>query len=383
MFLVPNPRESSFYQAYESYSNPRLKDNGANYLNPQHIDELKDNSEIVVWDQYTSPVTVPGIGTLNRIGIQTKQGYTYDTLVGVPERPECAIPIIGTTAWTTSLRGHNERLARNMMRAGNYIYLVGHEGSYVPDKSVTPTSPISLASSAAAVLNFSYHMTNELRNKHHDVDPVKRLVLGESRGAMIAEGLDALAENFCQEMLFIDEVAPVLPEKLDSFYDLIKLGEQIAKEPMEMYRLLGKLTLARLRYYPKTIDIRLDCLRHQVMIGGALFSGETGALARNTPNTTLKHISLFQNDFASDHKVWEEIYTNHPLTRIVTLPGSHMTIGDLQTMRYVLARNKVAQECINSGKELTKANVFAVAHELVPYQFPLGPEFQHDIFEAA
>ncbi|MEO5499207.1 MAG: hypothetical protein ABIR46_01775 [Candidatus Saccharimonadales bacterium] len=383
MLLVPKPRESSLYQAYESYNNPRLADDGANYLTPDHIEELRKNSEIVIWDEYAPPVSVPGIGTLKRIGIQTKQGYTYDTLVGIPERPECTVPIIGTTAWTTSLRGHNERLVRNMMRAGNYIFFVGHEGSYIPQESTKPCSPISLANSAAAVLNFSYHMANELRKKNHDIDPVQRLGLGESRGAMIAEGLDALAGDFGQEMIFIDEIAPCLPEKLNSLHDFYKLGEQIAKEPLEMYRLLGKLTLSRLRYYPKTIDIHLDCLRHQVMIGGALFSGETGALARHVPDTTLKHISLFNNDFASDHLVWQNIYHDHPLTRIVTLPGSHMTIGDLQTMRYVLARNKVTQESINSGTELTKANVFDIAHTRVPYEFPLGPEFQSDIFNAA
>ncbi len=383
MLQIQGARESSLYKAYESYNNPRLDDGGANYLTPDHIEELKINSEIVLWDEYASPVIVPGVGTLIRIGIQTKQGYTYDTLVGIPERPECSIPIVGTTAWTTSLRGHNERLVRNMIRAGNYVFFVGHEGSYIPNDIVKPDSPITLANSAAAVLNFSYHIGNELHKKNHDIDPVKRLGLGESRGAMIAEGLDALANDFGQEMVFIDEIAPCLPEKLDSLHDFYKLAEQIAKEPLEMYRLLGKLTLSRLRYYPKTIDIRLDCLRHQVMIGGALFSGETGALARRVPKTTLKHISLFNNDFASDKSVWQTIYEDDPLTHIVTLPGGHMTIGDLQTMRYVIARNKVAQESINSGIELTKETVFDIAHTRVPYQFPLGPEFQGNTSRAA
>jgi hypothetical protein len=375
MFPTSNIRKSALYSAYESYNNPRLENGEINYLSRQHIEELKNDSEIVAWDQYADPKNIPGVGELRRIGIITAQGYTYDTLVGIPETPESAVPLIGTTAWTTSMRGHTERVVRNMMRAGNYVFYVGHEGSYVPDEPVEPTSPVSLANSAAAVLNFSHHIGLELRSQGHDIDEKLRLGLGESRGAMVGEGIDALAEEFAQELLFIDEIAPCLPKKLGSLKDIYKLGEQIAREPTEMYRLLGTLTLSRLRHYPRTIDIRLDCLRHQVMIGGALFSGETGALARKTPGTTLKHLSLFDNDFASMRGLWLDIYGNNSQTRMTSLPGAHMTIADPQTMSYVIARNKVAQQCINNGTPLTPENVFNAAHYHAPYQYPIGAEY--------
>lgn len=361
-------------RTYESYANPRLLNEGVDYLNPEHRDQIRRDSEIVIWDEYAQPKAIPGVGRIRRIGIQTAQGYTYDTLVGIPETPESAVPVIGTTAWTTSLRGHNERTVRNLMRGGNYVFYVGHEGSYVIDEPPTPISPISLANSAAAVLNFSYHIGQELRQTGHDIDAAMRLGLGESRGAMVGEGLDALAADFDQDMLFVDEVAPCLPEKLDSAYDLLKLAEQIGREPNEMRRLLGKLTLRQLWYYPKTIDIRRDCLRHQVMIGGALFSGETGALSRHVPGNTLKHISVFHNDFASMTHVWEATYGDNPFVRLTPLTGSHMTIADPETLRYVLARNKVAQNCINTGKPFTPENVFDPAHEVALRQFPISPE---------
>ena len=367
-------RGSTLVRAYESYANPRLSDEGVRYLTPEHRDQIRRDSEIVVWDEYARPKNVPGVGRIRRIGIQTAQGYTYDTLVGIPETPETAVPVIGTTAWTTSLRGHNERTVRNLMRAGNYVFYVGHEGSYVADEPPEPHSPISLANSAGAVLNFSYHMGLELRKAGYDVDETLRLGLGESRGAMVGEGLDALAADFAQDILFIDEVAPCLPEKLDSMYDVMKLAEQVCREPNEMRRLVGKLTLRQLWYYPKTIDIRRDCLRHQVIIGGALFSGETGALSRHVPGNTLKHISVFDNDFASMTHVWESTYGDNPFVRLTPLTGSHMTIADPETLRYVLARNKVAQACINTSKSFTPENVFDPAHELALRQFPISPE---------
>lgn len=367
-------RDSTLMRTYESYENPRLLNEEVNYLTPSHREEIRNDSEIVIWDEYAKPKDVPGIGRLQRIGIQTAQGYTYDTLVGIPETPESAVPVVGTTAWTTSLRGHNERTVRNLMRAGNYVFYVGHEGSYVVDEPPTPVSPISLANSAAAVLNFSYHIGQELRDSGHNIDESMRLGLGESRGAMVAEGLDALAADFGQDFLFIDEVAPCLPEKLDSLGDLARLVEQIGREPNEMRRLIGRLTLRQLKYYPKTVDIRWDCLRHQLMIGGALFSGETGSLARKAPGNTLKHISVFDNDFASMTDVWASIYGDNSFVRRTPLPGGHMTLADPQTLRYIIARNKIAQHCINTGKLFTQKNVFDPAHELALIQFPIAAE---------
>lgn len=387
MDLSSTLRDSTLGRAYASYDNPRLKNDEVNYLTPEHRDELRRDSEIVGWDEYADPKIVPGVGTLRRIGIETTQGYTYDTLVGIPEKPECNIPVIGTTAWTTSLRGHNERIVRNLVRAGNYVIYVGAEGSYVTSDPPTPKSPISLANSASAVLNFSYHMVNHetdgLRKAGHDIDPELRFVLGESRGGMVAEGLDALAGEFAQDILFSEEVAPCLPERLKSVADLYKLCEQIAKEPREMYRLVGTLTLSRLRHYPYTIDIRADCLRHQAIIGGALFSGEAGALARNHPGGTLKHLTVFDNDFASKKAAWEEIYAGDPQVRITPLPGGHLTIGDLETLRMVLARNKAAQQCANGGIDLTPRNVFDRAHELLPRQYPITTELMNHVARAA
>lgn len=361
-------RDSTIGRTIESYRNPRLENCEINYLTPSHREELRRESEIVLWDEYADPKYIPGVGTLRRIGIQTAQGYTYDTLVGIPETPECNIPVIGTTAWTTSLRGHNERIVRNFTRAGNYVIYVGAEGSYAADKPPAPTSPISLANSAAAVLNFSYHIVDDLRKHSHNIDPGLRFVLGESRGGMVAEGIDALADDFAQDVLFSEEVAPCLPEKLKSLADLYRLCEQIAKEPREMYRLAGTLTLSRLRHYPCTIDTRADSLRHQAIIGGALFSGEAGALARKHSEDTLKHLTVFENDFASKRAVWESIYGENGQVRITPLPGGHMTIADLDTLRMVLARNKAAQRCVNDGVALTPRNVFDRAHQLVPQQ---------------
>lgn len=381
---LPSPlRETTLGRMRDAYRNPRLEDPDRHYLTAEHIEALRDDSEIVTWDEYADPRTIPGVGTLRRIGIETAQGYTYDTLVGLPETPECDIPVIGTTAWTTSLRGHNEHLVRNLMRSGNYVMYVGAEGSYIPDAPTVPRSPISLANSAAAVLNFTHHMALELKQSGHDVHRSWRFAVGESRGGMVAEGLDALSHAFDQDLLFADEVAPCLPDKLKSVSDIYRFCEQLAKEPREMYKLIGSLTLARLRYYPHTIDIRRECLRQQAIIGGALFSGEAGALARRRPGGTLKHLTVFNNDFASMRDVWEDIYRDDPYVRITPLPGAHMTIANMTTLRYVIARNKAAQRCANEGLDFTQPNVIDTSHDLATSQYPISAEVMNSLAKPA
>jgi hypothetical protein len=87
-------------------------------------------------------------------------------------------------------------------------------------------------------------------------------------------------------------------------------------------------------------------------------------MSRHVPGTTLKHLTVFDNDFASNRSWWEQRYDKNPLTRITPLRGGHMTIADLETLRYVLGRNKAAQDFINSGTALT-TTLFDQSHHYV------------------
>lgn len=358
------------YNGWESFQGAPYDPESSDYLNLEHIEELRNNSEITHWELLCEPETIEGIGTLQRIGFVTRRGYAYSALIGTPETPESTVPVIGTSAWTTSTEGHNEHTVRNFMRAGNYVFFVGGEGSYEPDVKPTPNGPITLADSAAATLNFTHHTARELIAEGHDVDPDKRLVIGESRGGMVGMGILALSEEFGQEIVAADFAAPCLPRKLKAG-DVKNLFGQIKKEPGELVRLAGKLTLSRLIHYPGTIDLSPYSVKHQLAIGFALFSGEAGALARHIDKDALIHITVFASDIASMHDDWAEIFKNHKNVRITPLPGSHMTIMDLETLRFTIARNKAAQICFAEAEPLTQNSVFDAAHLLVPQQKPL------------
>ena len=112
------------YSGWESFQNPLLKNEESEYLSPEHIDQLRDESAIVEWEELGTEI-IEGVGELRRIGIVTEKGYAYSTLVGIPETQLSTVPIIGTSAWFTSTEGHNEHTIRNMMRAGNIVLFVG------------------------------------------------------------------------------------------------------------------------------------------------------------------------------------------------------------------------------------------------------------------
>ncbi len=354
------------FDAWQSFENPRLKDEEADFLNEEHLTEVRKNSSIVDWE-YLGEETVEGVGTLRRMGFVTERGYAYSALIGIPENPASTVPIIGTSAWWTSTEGHNERTLRNLVRAGNFVYLVGAEGSYEPKERPEPKGPITLADSAAAVLNFSYYTTEELTEEGHTLSARERIVTGESRGGMVGMGIVALASEFNQDIIFADLTAPCLPQKME-IADILDLLKQVAREPGEIIKLVGNLTLARLIHYPSTIDLSPYSVLHQLAIGFALFSGEAGALARRIPKDILMHITVFENDFASMAESWNDIFKNHPDVQITPLPGSHLTLADLETLLYILGRNEAVLECLASVTPLTRETVFKAGRENVPYQ---------------
>ncbi len=356
------------FSSLDSYTTPTKRQEEERFLNHEHIESLKEESCITDWETLGEEY-IDGTGTLRRIGFVTEQGYAYAALVGIPDLPQSQVPIIGTSAWFTSVEGHNEHTVRNLIRNGNYVCFVGAEGSFEPAKEVKiqPKSEISLAGSAAAVLNFSYHAVDELVLQGHRVDTQERILIGESRGAMVGMGIAALAEEFGQTIILSDLTAPCLPRRF-SLPDIQHLVGQVASEPKELLRLMGKMTLGRGIHYPATFDPSPYSLKHQFAIGFALFSGEAGMLARHIAHNTLMHITTFDNDFASMTEEWKQIFKNYPNVRITPLPGSHLTIADLETLHYILARNYAAQCSLNSGLSLTQETVFDAAHKFISLQ---------------
>mgnify|MGYP001349336183 CR=1 FL=1 len=186
-----------------------------------------------------------------------------------------------------------------------------------------------------------------------------------ARGGMTMMGVLALEAMYGKDTLLADNIAPCIPKAMSKPGDALRLMEQISKEPLELAKLLGKLGLVRLVHYPGTIDLSPRSVAHQLQIGGALFNGEAGALGRHVPKHKLLHIGLFNGDFASMPGEWQLIFSEHENVRILSGPGSHMSIVDLDTKRNMRARAHAALRAHHRGERPTPENTYNVAAEWI------------------
>lgn len=340
-----------------------LAGGGSVYRATIDIDELASESRINAFEQLDEVITRDGL--IQTIGFTTMAGHAYAAIVGMPKEQTSAIPMIGTSAWFTSIEGHNEHTARTFMRSGNPVVFVGSEGSFHNTKNHGGSlRGITLARSAAAVLRFS----GEVVGNHPDLDQVRRTVIGESRGAMVGMGILALDTAFDQDVMYADLTAPCFPRKFNMFSDPLKLAGHLKHEPRTLLSLAGKIPWSLLRHYPATVDLHPDAFTHQIAIWSTLFRGEAGDLARLIPVNKAMHVTTYDDDAASMHKLWVEIFEAHEGVRVTPLSGSHLSLADPQTLAYLLARNQRFQEQVRDGHGIRANMIFDGAHEIVQDQ---------------
>ena len=291
--------------------------------------------------EYIPDITFPdyhATGTLHTDGVIMKDTTAYAVLRAIPHEPVTDISIGLTPAWFTSTRGHNRHTIEHFMRLGVPGIAIGIEGSYRNESSATLTSQLN-AIRSQSLLRSAHHIhkiydtiqSNEdkLRITTHDI-----ILLGESRGAMIGKGILALAGLYDRNIPYADITAPCFPEKF-SVTKAPNLMKQVIREPMEFAKMFGSISLRSMVHYPASIDLHPRAVLNNISIGPALFSGESGDLARHIPKEQNMHITTFHDDFASMPHVWDELYVDYPNVRIERIEGAHLTIGHPKTLEYI------------------------------------------------
>lgn len=303
-------------------------------------------------------------GRIRKFGFTTLSGYKYAAFLGIPRQQATEVPTIGTSAWFTSVDGHNAIISRSLMAHGNPVFFVGAEGSYHSGIDCGgEVCGISLAKSASAVLQFS-RLAPELIEGTVDIDPVNRFMIGDSRGAMVGNGAYVFAPNFDQRIVYADLTAACFPRRF-SVADIPKIINFAVREPLAAAGLLSSIAPEVALEYPSTLDFHPASLVHQLAIAPALFSGEAGDLARLVPTDAAMHMTTYRDDFASMHSEWVNIFQNHPNVRITSLDGSHLSLADPITRSYILARNQALIRLYRPGEAINSAAVSEIAHSLV------------------
>ncbi len=363
-------RDSTVGRLVEAYRNPRLEDAEADYLNEEHRDELRDQSEIVHWEATAEPENY-SVGIIQPVYIVTKQGYGYEGAIGKPSKQQSTSLGLATSPLGTSAKGYNRHLMLNYMRAGNYIGFIANEGSYQFDSEIK--TRISTASSAAALLNFGYHLREELTDHGHDLHPKNRFTYGASRAGAIALLLNALDSDFAQNIQASDIIAPSPTLKLDSFEQWQQVIEQVAKEPAQTALIISRLGLKLALRYRKSISLNRNNLAHQLEICGGLFNGELNAATDHVPNKKLIRITEYDCDLACNDGGLEQRLSKetHPNISFEELSGIHMSIADRRlTFPHMMGFNKAFQE-MEVGTVNDPQVFFERARDLASHQYPI------------
>jgi hypothetical protein len=274
-------------------------------------------------------------------GVTMTDDHTYAVVRGVPNEPICDFSLVMTTAWLTSPRGHNRHTVEHFMRLGIPIVAIGAEGSYRDGQSVLSKSMSKRLANIS--IRTSAHNFHEILNSVDDlvdgqtVDTKQAVILGESRGGMVGEAVIAFAWHQGRSIIYSDLTAPCFPEGLD-IKDAPDMALQAAREPIELIKSVGSITIGRLIHYPETLDLHPSAILHNIATIPALLSPDTGKLAKQIPRTHNQHITAFKDDFICDVDGWRKILKNHPNVRIVPVEGAHTTIAHPTTLSYIESR---------------------------------------------
>lgn len=293
---------------------------------------------------YITDIQKPSEHQLGKVytdGVTMTDDHTYAVVRGVPDEPICDFSLVMTTAWLTSPRGHNRHTVEHFMRLGIPIVAVGAEGSFRDGQKLVGGSIMG------RLANIS--VGNTAHNLHEILGTVDQLVdnesvgtnqvvvLGESRGGMVAEAFIAIAGHHGRSVIYSDITAPCFPEGFD-LRDLPDMAKQAVKEPLELVRSIGSFTLGRLIHYPETLDLHPSALLHSVATIPALLNTDTGNFARRIPKDHNQHITVFRDDVICNVRGWQKILKHHPNIRIMPIDGAHVTIAHPTTLRHIDSR---------------------------------------------
>lgn len=279
------------------------------------------------------------VGDYESFSITTSDGIDRTARLYLPRdsRAQADEVIHADTAWTTTIKGHNDYAASTFVGStGRPMIFVGAEHgtnktTHLKEfgrigETFERSKTISLAKSAQS----SQLITAAIRDRFGLSNQLVKT--GESRGAMLAPGHYPYAQHYGNEILYSDITAPCIPERMfEDKHDVMRLLQWPSAEAIGMLALGAALIKTRaLKRQMGTVTLNPNFMvSNFVGVGPALFSGEGGNFTRWLPKDAPLYVSTFKNDMVSRPDVWKKLYANHDNVYIRTHPsGTHMTLAN-------------------------------------------------------
>ena len=246
-------------------------------------------------------------------------GVHYEQLVGIPSERSTGTAALLTPAWFTSHKaGHNAEIARDALKVG-----------LVPIVHGAATRGSQPLSRSAHDMTKAFQDTDGFDEYETD----HFALFGDSRGAMIGFGTAAYARELGIQVTGGQLVDPCIAKPISArdLRDLPRYVEHV-HEVQSLARQIGRLTLAQLPHYARTLSPNPSWILQQLRVGVPLFSGEAGDMGRALAagDTPRLDVLTFTRSAANHREVWEEIFDGTNVT-ITPRTGTHLSIANPRT----------------------------------------------------
>lgn len=294
------------------------------YLPPKKLDEG------TVWfDEYTM-----------------SNGTRYRQLTGLPTHPITETALDIGTPWFTSEKGHNAHTMLKAMSLGIPARLIGPpriwaEGSNPFSRffgTMEQARNVDLVNDSLAFLAILNAHDDQAKFKF-SIRPQESVYYGESRGAMMAFILNALAHQQERSFIFTEWIDPCNARKTTT--------RKIATSKNSISRGVGEVTSGigsvvklarqpRRRHYLSTFDPSLESVLPTIATKRTLFSGVSGDYAPTMPSETMGTVVLFVGSIANQSE--EHVNILEPFENITVIEqAGYGHVGGIMDERTQLA----------------------------------------------
>jgi hypothetical protein len=253
-------------------------------------------------------------------------GTRYHILQCIADNTKSDMWVAKDTALSTQPTGINLDVAEELMSHGFNVLVKG------------PEIGTSLPQSQSA---YNTHVVLDTMEQRGRMDAGHIAIEGYSRGAMLAFGTNAYAEQFGRQVVYSNLTDPCVAKLIKVFdcdgvkkgvtlpLDLLMLGVAVAK---------GMADPRRTKHFIDTVDPSPAGAVQFYRTLKPLLSGEAGMLAASTPEDMHATIAFFRRCRVNDESIFRRVLANRPGVRFVNPEGGHGAALDKRIIGNIAVR---------------------------------------------
>lgn len=253
-------------------------------------------------------------------------------------RKNAELVVSGTDALFTGPKGINKINILGLANLGYNVEWLHHQGRHAElPKDYETAKKVghfllgkNLGRSAHHQHALFYHLSILGGISYNDKE---LLSIGDSRGAMTGEAIDALAPQYDRSVVYSDYIAACFEHRpqIKDIPDLLRilpvesksLGKIMLNRIVDVVRTRDVSSIAQ---HLGTVDLHPMNLTHEIAWIWPLMSGDAGQYAKAVPLDAVGTRTLEVKDKMSQHSSWTNEYSKRPGLRIIHRDGTHLDL---------------------------------------------------------